>query len=146
MTQQNSNTLSFINSKFFSEDARADRSPGEFYQLDIEMSFVEQEDVFQVVEPLLHEVFTKFSKGYLISKTPFKRFKYKDAMLKFGTDKPDLRNPIEISDVTEIFEREDVKLEIFKKLIQKKSVVRCVVAKNVSSKPRSFFDNLDKGR
>jgi aspartyl-tRNA synthetase len=109
------------------------------------MSFVEQEDVFQVVEPLLHEVFTKFSKGYSISKTPFKRFKYKDAMLKFGTDKPDLRNPIEISDVTEIFEREDVKLEIFKKLIQKKSVVRCVVAKNVSSKPRSFFDNLDKG-
>jgi aspartyl-tRNA synthetase len=130
---------------FRDEDARADRSPGEFYQLDIEMSFVEQEDVFQVVEPLLHEVFTKFSKGYSISKTPFKRFKYKDAMLKFGTDKPDLRNPIEISDVSEIFEREDVKLEIFKKLIQKKSVVRCVVAKNVSSKPRSFFDNLDKG-
>jgi aspartyl-tRNA synthetase len=130
---------------FRDEDARADRSPGEFYQLDIEMSFVEQEDVFQVVEPLLHEVFTKFSKGYSISKTPFKRFKYKDAMLKFGTDKPDLRNPIEISDVTEIFEREDVKLEIFKKLIQKKSVVRCVVAKNVFSKPRSFFDNLDKG-
>ena len=130
---------------FRDEDARADRSPGEFYQLDIEMSFVEQEDVFQVVEPLLHEVFTKFSKGFSISKTPFKRFKYKDAMLKFGTDKPDLRNPIEISDVTEIFEREDVKLEIFKKLIQKKSVVRCVVAKNVSSKPRSFFDNLDKG-
>ena len=130
---------------FRDEDARADRSPGEFYQLDIEMSFVEQEDVFQVVEPLLHEVFTKFSKGYSISKTPFKRFKYKDAMLKFGTDKPDLRNPIEISDVTEIFEREDVKLEIFKKLIQKKSVVRCVVAKNVSLKPRSFFDNLDKG-
>jgi aspartyl-tRNA synthetase len=130
---------------FRDEDARADRSPGEFYQLDIEMSFVEQEDVFQVVEPLLHEVFTKFSKGSSISKTPFKRFKYKDAMLKFGTDKPDLRNPIEINDVTEIFEREDVKLEIFKKLIQKKSVVRCVVAKNVSSKPRSFFDNLDKG-
>ena len=130
---------------FRDEDARADRSPGEFYQLDIEMSFVEQEDVFQVVEPLLHEVFTKFSKGYSISKIPFKRFKYKDAMLKFGTDKPDLRNPIEISDVTEIFERRDVKLEIFKKLIQKKSVVRCVVAKNVSSKPRSFFDNLDKG-
>ena len=130
---------------FRDEDARADRSPGEFYQLDIEMSFVEQEDVFQVVEPLLHEVFTKFSKGYSISKTPFKRFKYKEAMLKFGTDKPDLRNPIEINDVTEIFEREDVKLEIFKKLIQKKSIVRCVVAKNVSSKPRSFFDNLDKG-
>jgi aspartyl-tRNA synthetase len=130
---------------FRDEDARADRSPGEFYQLDIEMSFVEQENVFQVVEPLLHEVFTKFSKGYLISKTPFKRFKYKDAMLKFGTDKPDLRNPIEISDVTEIFQREDVKLEIFKKLIQKNSVVRCVVAKDVSSKPRSFFDNLDKG-
>jgi aspartyl-tRNA synthetase len=130
---------------FRDEDARADRSPGEFYQLDIEMSFVEQEDVFQVVEPLLHEVFIKFNKGYSVSKTPFKRFKYKDAMLKFGTDKPDLRNPIEINDVTEIFEREDVKLEIFKKLIQKKSVVRCMVAKNVSSKPRSFFDNLDKG-
>jgi aspartyl-tRNA synthetase len=129
---------------FRDEDARADRSPGEFYQLDIEMSFVEQEDIFQVVETLLHEVFTKFSKGSSISKTPFKKFKYKDAMLKFGTDKPDLRNPIEISDVTEIFEREDVKFEIFKKLIQKKSVVRCVVAKNISLKPRSFFDNLDK--
>lgn len=130
---------------FRDEDARADRSPGEFYQLDIEMSFVEQEDVFQVVEPLLHEVFTKFSTNHSICKTPFKRFKYKDAMLKFGTDKPDLRNPIEINDVTEIFEREDVKLEIFKKLIQNKSVVRCLVAKNVSTKPRSFFDNLDKG-
>jgi aspartyl-tRNA synthetase len=104
---------------FRDEDARADRSPGEFYQLDIEMSFVEQEDVFQVVEPLLHEVFTKFSKGYSISKTPFKRFKYKDAMLKFGTDKPDLRNPIEINDVTEISKEKMLNLEIFKKLIQK---------------------------
>jgi len=130
---------------FRDEDARADRSPGEFYQLDIEMSFVEQKDVFNVVEPVLYEVFKNFSKKMKISNYPFKRFTYKEAMLRFGTDKPDLRNPVKIYDVTEVFNRDDVKLEIFKKLIKTNSIVRCIVAKNVSDKPRSFFDNLDKG-
>jgi len=130
---------------FRDEDARADRSPGEFYQLDIEMSFVEQKDVFNVVEPVLYEVFKNFSKNMKISNYPFKRFTYKEAMLRFGTDKPDLRNPVKIYDVTEVFNRDDVKLEIFKKLIKTNSIVRCIVAKNVSDKPRSFFDNLDKG-
>jgi len=130
---------------FRDEDARADRSPGEFYQLDIEMSFVEQNDVFNVVEPVLYEVFKNFSEKMKISNYPFKRFTYKEAMLKFGTDKPDLRNPVKIYDVTEIFNRDDVKLEIFKKLIKTNSIVRCIVAKKVHDKPRSFFDNLDKG-
>jgi len=130
---------------FRDEDARADRSPGEFYQLDIEMSFVEQKDVFNVVEPVLYEVFKNFSKNMKISNYPFKRFTYKEAMLRFGTDKPDLRNPIKIYDVTEVFNRDDVKFEIFKKLIKTNSIVRCIVAKNASNKPRSFFDNLDKG-
>ncbi|MFM7986552.1 MAG: amino acid--tRNA ligase-related protein, partial [Candidatus Fonsibacter sp.] len=101
---------------FRDEDARADRSPGEFYQLDIEMSFVEQKDVFNVVEPVLYEVFKNFSKNMKISNYPFKRFTHKEAMLRFGTDKPDLRNPVKIYDVTEVFNRDDVKLEIFKKL------------------------------
>ena len=129
---------------FRDEDARADRSPGEFYQLDVEMSFVEQEDIFSVIEPLLYELFIKFNKNHTVSKPPFKRFTYNESMLKFGTDKPDLRNPVEIFEVTEIFERADVKLEIFKKLIKNKSIVRAIVAKDVANKPRSFFDNLDK--
>jgi len=125
---------------FRDEDGRADRSPGEHYQLDIEMAFVEQEDIFKTLEPIFFEVFTEFGKGKIISKTPFKRIKYKDSMLRYGTDKPDLRNPIEIFDVTEIINREDVKLDIFKKLIAKGAIVRAIPAPNTSSKPRSFFD------
>ena len=125
---------------FRDEDGRADRSPGEHYQLDIEMSFVEQEDIFKTLEPILFEVFTEFGKGKIISKIPFTRIKYKDSMLKYGTDKPDLRNPIEIFDVTEIMNREDVKLDIFKKSIAKGAIVRAIPAPNTSSKPRSFFD------
>jgi len=128
---------------FRDEDSRADRSPGEHYQLDIEMSFVEQEDIFKTLEPLFFELFTKFGKGKTVSKQPFKRIKYKDSMLKYGTDKPDLRNPIEICDVTNIIKRDDVKLDIFKKLIEKGSVVRAIPAPNTSSKPRSFFDNYN---
>ena len=129
---------------FRDEDGRADRSPGEHYQLDIEMSFVEQEDIFKVLEPIFFDLFSKFGKNKSVSKTPFKKISYKDAMLKFGTDKPDLRNPIEIFDVTEIMKREDVKLDIFKKEISKGSVVRAIPAPKTSKKPRSFFDELNE--
>ena len=128
---------------FRDEDARADRSPGEFYQLDLEMSFVEQEDVFQVVEKLLKNTFTKFSNKKLLSKE-FPKISYAEAMLKYGNDKPDLRNPLIINDITEIFLRKDVSFEIFKKLVKLGSKVRCIVTKNTKDKPRSFFDNIDK--
>jgi len=128
---------------FRDEDGRADRSPGEHYQLDIEMSFVEQEDVFKALEPIFFKLFTEFGKDKTVSKTPFKKITYKTSMLKYGTDKPDLRNPIEIFDVTEVLKREDVKLDIFKKLIEKGGVVRAIPAPNTSSKPRSFFDEYN---
>jgi len=128
---------------FRDEDGRADRSPGEHYQLDIEMSFVEQEDIFKVLEPLFFELFSEFGKGKKVSKTPFKKIKYKDSMLKYGTDKPDLRNPIEIFDVTELMKSEEVKLDIFKKLINKGSIVRAIPAPNAFSQPRSFFDEYN---
>ena len=128
---------------FRDEDARADRSPGEFYQLDLEMSFVEQEDVFNVVETLLVNTFKKFSyKKLMYNKFP--KISYKESMLKYGSDKPDLRNPLIISDITEIFTREDVSFEIFKKLVKAGSKVRCISTKDTKGKPRSFFDNIDK--
>jgi len=128
---------------FRDEDARADRSPGEFYQLDLEMSFVEQEDVFEVVEKLMMSVFKKFSdKKILYEKFP--RITYSDAMLKYGTDKPDLRNPLIINDLTEIFKRDDVSFDIFKKLVKNGSIVRGIVTKKTKDKPRSFFDGIDK--
>ncbi len=128
---------------FRDEDARADRSPGEFYQLDLEMSFVEQEDVFNVVEKLFVNTFKKFSnKKLLFSRFP--RISFKESMIKYGTDKPDLRNPLVINDITETFLREDVSFEIFKKLVKSGSKVRCIVTKNTKDKPRSFFDNIDK--
>jgi len=127
---------------FRDEDARADRSPGEFYQLDLEMSFVEQEDVFEVVEKLMINLFKKFStKKKIYEKFP--RIKFSDAMMKYGTDKPDLRNPLLINDITDIFKRSDVKFEIFKKLIKSGSIVRAIVVKNTKEKPRSFFDKID---
>jgi len=128
---------------FRDEDARADRSPGEFYQLDMEMSFVEQEDVFKVVEKLLIKTFKKFSDKKLMYEK-FPKISYTDALLKYGSDKPDLRNPLIINDITEIFLREDVSFEIFKKLVNSGSIVRCIVTKNTKDKPRSFFDNIDK--
>ena len=128
---------------FRDEDARADRSPGEFYQLDLEMSFVEQEDVFNVVEKLMVKVFKNFSdKKILFEKFP--KITYSDAMLKYGSDKPDLRNPLIISDLTKLFERDDISFEIFKKLVKKGSIVRSIVTKNTKDKPRSFFDGIDK--
>jgi aspartyl-tRNA synthetase len=128
---------------FRDEDARADRSPGEFYQLDIEMSFVEQENVFEVVEKLMINLFKNFSTKELIYKK-FPRISYEDAMLKYGTDKPDLRNPLLIHDLTSIFTRDDVTFDIFKKLVKSGSKVRCIVTKNTKDKPRSFFDSIDK--
>jgi aspartyl-tRNA synthetase len=128
---------------FRDEDARADRSPGEFYQLDLEMSFVEQEDVFKVVEQLIVNVFKNFSSKKMMYEK-FPRIPYEESMLKYGSDKPDLRNPLLISDVTKIFTRDDVMFEIFKKLVKSGSKVRCIVTKNTKDKPRSFFDNIDK--
>ena len=128
---------------FRDEDARADRSPGEFYQLDLEMSFVEQEDIFNVVEKLLVNTFKKFSNKKLMY-DQFPKISYLDSMLKYGSDKPDLRNPLIINDITEIFTRDDVSFEIFKKLVKSGSKVRCISTKNTKDKPRSFFDNIDK--
>ena len=128
---------------FRDEDARADRSPGEFYQLDLEMSFVSQEDIFQVVEKLMVKLFKEFSsKEILYEKFP--RIPYDDSMKKYGTDKPDLRNPLIIEELTNIFIREDVKFDIFKKLVKSGSIVRAIITKNTKDKPRSFFDNIDK--
>ena len=128
---------------FRDEDARVDRSPGEFYQLDLEMSFVEQEDVFNVVEKLMVNTFKNFSNKKLMF-DKFPKISFKEAMLKYGTDKPDLRNPLIVNDITEVFTREDVSFEIFKKLVKSGSKVRCIVTKNTKDKPRSFFDNIDK--
>jgi len=128
---------------FRDEDARADRSPGEFYQLDLEMSFVEQEDVFQVVEKLMIKLFKEFSSKKILHEK-FPRIPYKDSMKKYGTDKPDLRNPLVIEELTNIFIREDVKFDIFKKLVKSGSIVRAIITKNTKDKPRSFFDNIDK--
>ncbi len=128
---------------FRDEDARADRSPGEFYQLDLEMSFVEQKDIFEVVEKIMINLFKKFSNKKL-QYEKFPKISYEDAMLKFGTDKPDLRNPLIISDLTNVFTRDDVKFDIFKKLVKSGSKVRSILTKNTQDKPRSFFDNIDK--
>ncbi|CCE77132.1 MULTISPECIES: aspartate--tRNA ligase [Wolbachia] len=121
---------------FRDEDARADRSPGEFYQLDLEMSFVTQEDIFQVIESTLYKVFAKFSCKSVDKDFP--RITYKDAMLKYGSDKPDLRNPLLISDVTEIFR--DSEFNIFKSNIERGMVVRAIPAPKTAEEPRSFFD------
>ena len=128
---------------FRDEDGRADRSPGEHYQLDLEMSFVEQEDIFKVVEPIFYDLFSKFGKGKKINNHPFPRITYKDSIEKYGTDKPDLRNPIELTDVTSLFKSDDVKLKIFKDIINKKGIVKAIPVKGTHSKPRSFFDNLN---
>ncbi len=119
---------------FRDEDARADRAPGEFYQLDIEMAYATQEDVFSVIEPVIYNTFTKFS-NKKVTKYPFPRITYKEAMLKYGTDKPDLRNPLIIEDVTDIFE--NVGLNAFKD-----KIVRIISAHDVADQPRSFFEGM----
>ncbi len=127
---------------FRDEDARADRSPGEFYQLDIEMSFVTQEDVFAAVEPVLRGVFEEFDGGKPVTQK-FPMIPFKQAMLEFGVDKPDLRNPIRIADVTDTFARDDVSFNAFKNVIKSGGVVRAIPAPGAAKQPRSFFDKLN---
>jgi aspartyl-tRNA synthetase len=124
---------------FRDEDGRADRSPGEFYQLDVEMSFVTQDDVFAAIEPVLQGVFEEFAEGRAVDKAPYPRMPYAQAMLEFGTDKPDLRNPIHIADVSEVFARADVEFKAFKN-----KTVRAIPAPGAASQPRSFFDKLNE--
>lgn len=121
---------------FRDEDARADRSPGEFYQLDFEMAFATQEDVFSVAEEVLGETFAKFS-NKKVSKAPFVRIPYAQSMLKYGTDKPDLRNPLEIIDITDIFE--NTTFAPFKG-----KMVRAINVPDCASQPKSFFENMLK--
>jgi len=127
---------------FRDEDARADRSPGEFYQLDVEMSFVTQDDVFAAMEPVLRGLFEEFGEGKPV--TPkFPRIPYREALLKYGTDKPDLRNPIVIADVTREFMAEGVTFNAFRKVIEAGGVVRAIPAPGAAAQPRSFFDKLN---
>ena len=126
---------------FRDEDARADRSPGEFYQLDVEMSFVEQDDVFKAIEPVMHGVFAEFAEGKAVTPTPFPRISYRDSMLKYGNDKPDMRNPIVIADVTEAFKGSS--FGIFARAIGNGAVVRAIPAPGAAKQPRSFFDKLN---
>jgi len=128
---------------FRDEDARADRSPGEFYQLDFEMSYVTQEDVFQAIEPVLAGVFEEFANGRGVTPAgSFPRIPYRDAMLKYGSDKPDLRNPIEISDVTDHFR--DSGFGLFAKMVESGNVVRAIPAPNTAEKSRKFFDEMNE--
>ncbi len=124
---------------FRDEDARADRSPGEFYQLDMEMSYVTQEDVFAVVEKLIHGLFTEFSRK-AVAPLPFKRIPYREAMVKYGTDKPDLRVPIEIRDVSALFAESG--FNAFRNVVKEGGVVRAIPVKAISDRPRNFFDKL----
>jgi aspartyl-tRNA synthetase len=127
---------------FRDEDARADRSPGEFYQLDFEMSFVTQEDVFQAIEPVLSGVFQEFAGGRTVTPAgQFPRIPYKEALLKYGTDKPDLRNPLLVHDVGEHFKGSGFGL--FAGLVEKGAVVRAVAAPNTAEKSRKFFDDMN---
>jgi aspartyl-tRNA synthetase len=123
---------------FRDEDARADRSPGEFYQLDLEMAFVEQEDVFQAVEPVIAGVFREFTTKTV--ETPFPRIPYREAMLKYGTDKPDLRIDIACAEVGDLFEGSDFK--VFARAVAEGQVVRAIPAPGAVGRPRSFFDGL----
>ncbi len=127
---------------FRDEDSRADRSPGEFYQLDFEMSFVTQEDVFAAIEPVLHGVFEEFARGRKVTPAPFPRIAFDEAMLKYGSDKPDLRNPLVIADVTEEFRGSG--FGIFAKAVEAGGIVRAIPAPGAADRPRSFFDKLNE--
>ena len=124
---------------FRDEDGRADRSPGEFYQLDVEMSFVTQDDVFAAIEPVLQGVFEEHANGRKVDKAPYPRIAYDTAMLEFGSDKPDLRNPLRICDVSDVFARDDVEFKAFKN-----KTVRAIPATGAGAQPRSFFDKLNE--
>jgi aspartyl-tRNA synthetase len=126
---------------FRDEDARADRSPGEFYQLDFEMSFVTQDDVFAAIEPVLHGVFEEFAKGKAVTPAPFPRIPYRESMLKYGSDKPDLRNPLLVHDVTDHFCTSG--FGIFERIVGDGGVVRVVAAPNTAEKSRKYFDEMN---
>src|SRR6266568_4874399 len=127
---------------FRDEDGRADRSPGEFYQLDVEMSFVTQDDVFAAIEPVLHGVFEEFADGKAVTPPPFPRITFAEAALKYGTDKPDLRNPLVIADVSEVFAGS--KFRAFRRIVESGGVVRAIPAPGSASRPRSSFqDRMD---
>ncbi|HLB80805.1 MAG TPA: aspartate--tRNA ligase [Dongiaceae bacterium] len=126
---------------FRDEDSRADRSPGEFYQLDFEMSFVTQEDVFAAIEPVLHGVFEEFAGDRVLGTLPFPRIPFDEALLVYGTDKPDLRNPLRIADATEAFRGSS--FGIFARQVEAGAVVRAIPAPGAASRPRSFFDKLN---
>jgi aspartyl-tRNA synthetase len=128
---------------FRDEDARADRSPGEFYQLDLEMSFVTQQDVFDAVEPVMRGVFEEFSGGKPVTQK-FPLIAYKEAMLKYGSDKPDLRNPLIIADLTEEFNDASVTFNAFRNVIKAGGVVRGIPAPGAAAQPRSWFDKLNE--
>lgn len=126
---------------FRDEDARADRSPGEFYQLDFEMSFVTQDDVFNAIEPVLHGLFEEFANGRQVSAMPFPRIPYRESMLKYGSDKPDLRNPLVITDVSEHFKTSGFGL--FERIVGSGGVVRVIPAPGTADKSRKFFDDMN---
>ncbi|MBM3585228.1 MAG: aspartate--tRNA ligase [Alphaproteobacteria bacterium] len=126
---------------FRDEDARADRAPGEFYQLDVEMSFVEQDDVFAAIEPVIHGTFTEFT-DWPVTPPPFPRIPYAESMLKYGSDKPDLRIPFVISDVSEAFAGSNFK--IFARAVAEGAVVRAIPAPGAADRPRSFFDKMNE--
>ena len=126
---------------FRDEDPRADRSPGEFYQLDMEMSFATQEDVFKVIEHTMGGVFNKFANGKTVDQAPFMRIPFREAMLKYGSDKPDLRNPLIIQEATALFGNSG--FGVYDGLVKEGSQVRAIVLKGQAEKPRSFFDKLD---
>jgi aspartyl-tRNA synthetase len=127
---------------FRDEDARADRSPGEFYQLDFEMSFVTQDDVFNAIEPVLHGLFEEFANGRQVSAAPFPRIPYRESMLKYGSDKPDLRNPIVITDVSAHFTTSGFGL--FERIVGSGGVVRAIPAPGTADKSRKFFDDMNE--
>src|SRR5688572_4251850 len=126
---------------FRDEDGRADRSPGEFYQLDFEMSFVTQEDVWATIEPVIAGVFEEFAGGRAVTPPPFPRIPYDEAMSVYGSDKPDLRNPIRISDVSAVFRDSD--FAVFAAAVAQGAVVRAIPAPGATARPRSFFDKLN---
>src|SRR4051794_12888226 len=128
---------------FRDEDPRADRLPGEFYQLDVEMSFVTQEDVWEAMEPVIRGAFEEFAEGKPVTPA-FPRLKFAEAMLKYGSDKPDLRNPLVIADVTQAFARPEVTFNAFKTVIKSGGVVRAIPAPGAAAQPRSFFDKLNE--
>jgi aspartyl-tRNA synthetase len=128
---------------FRDEAGRADRAPGEFYQLDFEMSFVTQEDVFAAIEPVLHGIFVEFGGGRSVTPPPFPRLPYREAMLAYGTDKPDLRNPLVIADVSEVFVGSSFRA--FRRIVESGGVVRAIPAPGAASRPRSsFLDKMDE--